>query len=611
MKIFLTGGTGYIGEKLAIALKLQYHEVYALVRSKEKGDKLSSYGINLIYGNLDDKQTLDEGTKDCDAVFHLAAFDSNRPKDEYLYKKINIEGTRNILDSAWKNQVKKVIFTSTADVFEPSVSDGMPIDEKTNRKVTSNNFYEASKAEAEEIVRDYARKGLYTVIVNPSCVYGPGSKNQSNAISDLPELFRRKKWRFIPGDGRHLGSYSYIDDIVDGHIKAFKYGRKGENYLLGGENVTFDYFLNLLKKQSKLNNKFYKKPVNFINLKSHLMVLWARFFRKNPLINPNGVKKYMYDWSISSKKAMDELGYTITPLHDGLKKTIGWLRTSNPNRKYTLITGSSSGIGKAMAEECAKRNQNLILVALSGTGLEQVSKDLQDVYQVDVKYFEINLTEEGAIQSLYNWCNDLELSINILINNAGIGNCSCFETTNLDVYLNMIQINSQAVVALTSIFIPKLREHEQSYILNMGSFASLMPLPFKSVYSATKSFVLAFSRALQMELKDLGISVSCVCPGPTRTESVMLRHELIGQKSNFLMMTPQQVAEIALDGLLKHKGLIIPGWKNRILLTFNNFVPMYFKNFLLKRIFKNGVEKESKIFSIQTPAYSDSVQKVQ
>jgi short-subunit dehydrogenase len=183
----------------------------------------------------------------------------------------------------------------------------------------------------------------------------------------------------------------------------------------------------------------------------------------------------------------------------------------------------------------------------------------------------------------------------MLVNNAGIGDCSYFETTDLEFYLNMMNINAQTVVSLTRIFFPKLRMHKKAYILNTGSFAALMPLPFKSVYSATKSFVLAFSRSLNMELKEFGIHVSCVCPGPTKTENIRLRYQLDGQSSNFFIMEPEVVAKLAIDGLFNHKELIVPGWKNRLLLTCGSFVPLAIKHYILKSIFRKEVKNNGAI----------------
>lgn len=264
----------------------------------------------------------------------------------------------------------------------------------------------------------------------------------------------------------------------------------------------------------------------------------------------------------------------------------------NQEKTFTLITGASAGIGKALAEECARRGQNLILIALQNSQLVETASFLQQKYRVDVKVLELNLTSPDALQYLYDWCHHQQLKINVLINNAGIGNYSYFQEATLSDYQNMIQLNVGAVVALTRMFIPKLRENQEAYILNVGSFASLMPIPYKSVYSATKSFVLTFSRALQMELKQYKIHVSCLCPGPTSTNSMKKRNQSIKNGADFFIQTPDQVATVAIDGLFKKQGVIIPGWTNRFLIRLGNFLPFVVKSYVLKKIFKQGAEED-------------------
>ncbi|WP_299699674.1 SDR family oxidoreductase [uncultured Pontibacter sp.] len=261
-------------------------------------------------------------------------------------------------------------------------------------------------------------------------------------------------------------------------------------------------------------------------------------------------------------------------------------------KKYTLITGASAGIGKAMADECAKRGQNLVLVALQQSELAETASFLQQQYGVDVKALELNLTAPHAIQYLYDWCHAQKLTINVLINNAGIGNYSYFQEADLAEYQSMIKLNVGAVVALTHLFVTKLRENEESYILNVGSFASLMPLPYKSVYAATKSFVLTFSRSLQMELKPYNIHVSCLCPGPTSTNSMQKRNQHVKKGNGILTKTPEEVASSAIAGLFNKQGLIIPGWKNRFLIRLGRILPFSIKSYILKRIFKDGAEDD-------------------
>lgn len=320
LKIFITGATGYIGEHLALQLVAQGNQVVALVRSEEKAKKLLEAGVECVIGDLGSREVIVAGMEGCDAVFHLAAYARVWPEDDQIFHRINVEGTRTILESASKNKVKKVVFTSTAGVFGPSAE--APVQEVTKRKVPYFNAYEATKAEAEEVARAFAREGLHVTIINPARVYGPGRTTESNAISKLIRLYLKGKWRFIPGDGARVGSYCFIQDVVDGHIKALAHGRSGENYLFGGENLSYNQFFQQLRNTSNQKRKLIRVPVPFLIKASKLMVFWARITNTKPLITPNWVIKYMYDWSVSSQKAIDELGYTVTPFEEGLEKTL-------------------------------------------------------------------------------------------------------------------------------------------------------------------------------------------------------------------------------------------------------------------------------------------------
>lgn len=325
MKIFMTGATGYIGQHLARELLAQGNDVVALVRSEEKARKLTAAGAACVIGDLNDKASIQKGMAGCEAVFHLAAYARVWPDEKAIFQEVNIAGTRTILEAALKAGVKKVVFTSTAGVFGPSSH--TPVHEKTVRATPYFTYYEATKAEAEDIARAYAHAGLPVVIVNPTRVYGPGRDTESNAVSRLIQLYLDGKWHFIPGDGTRIGSYCYIDDIVQGHIKALEHGRSGENYLLGGENISYRRFFELLQQATQKKQTLYHVPVPLLKNASKLMVFWAQLTNTKPLITPAWVKKYMYDWSVSSRKAIDALGYTITPFEKGLRKTLEEIST--------------------------------------------------------------------------------------------------------------------------------------------------------------------------------------------------------------------------------------------------------------------------------------------
>src|SRR5690606_25979322 len=157
------------------------------------------------------------------------------------------------------------------------------------------------------------------------------------------------------------------------------------------------------------------------------------------------------------------------------------------NKKYTLITGASMGIGKAFAFECASRGRNLLLVALPEAALDETRKQIIERNLVEVITYGVDLTLPAAVQELFNYCHKEEITINMLINNAGMGVGGRFENISDKIYLNMLALNNQALMLMTYYFLPMLKQQSSAYILNMSSMEATLPLPYKSVYTGTKN----------------------------------------------------------------------------------------------------------------------------
>lgn len=322
MNVFVTGATGYIGHSLVSELVSRKYKVSALVRSKEKAADLAQIGVQLYVGDLQDVQVIEQAMEGADAVFHLAAYDKLWPDEEHLYRQVNVAGTKTVLAAALKSKVKRVVFTSTASVYGPSASAGSPVDETTRRRIPFTNNYERSKAEAEKVAIAYAEKGLHVVIVNPTRVYGPGLETDSNGIAKLLRLYLAGKWRFIPGDGHSIGNYCFIEDVVRGHIQAMEQGRSGESYLLGGENASYNQLFELFRQVSGKQRTLIHIPDWLLLFLSRGFTLVAGHTGRKPLITPEWARKFLLNWSVTSQKAVKELGYTVTPLKKGLQKTL-------------------------------------------------------------------------------------------------------------------------------------------------------------------------------------------------------------------------------------------------------------------------------------------------
>lgn len=261
---------------------------------------------------------------------------------------------------------------------------------------------------------------------------------------------------------------------------------------------------------------------------------------------------------------------------------------SNTRKHYfTLITGSSHGIGRAMAEECARLGHNLLLVALDDQFLSKAADDLQARYSINVETLGIDLTAPEAPRRVFEWCRDYRYHVDTLINNAGFGRGGLFENTDLEEYIAMMKLNNQAMVSLTYHFLPAMQKLPKARIMNMSSLEATLPLPYKTVYTGTKNFVYAFSLALREELKTTNVSVSVLCPGPVLTnEDGLKRIKAHGRRSQILLMMPEQVAPIAINGMMKGKGVIIPGRLPFWIVKVAKLFPTATKMSILERLFR-------------------------
>jgi farnesol dehydrogenase len=322
MKIFVTGATGYIGQQLTAKLLDQGHIVHALCRSTPQGSLYDHPNFKVFYGDISNKHSLKDGMKGCSQVYHLAAYARPWARKKETFFEVNVAGTVNILNAALQAGAERLVFSSTGAVF--GASNGSPVNEESIRKLDFFTEYESSKFIAEERIQHYALKGLNAMIVNPFRVYGPGMWTESNAVSQLIRSYVEGEWHLIPGDGKTRGSFSYIDDVVDGHLLAMEHGRPGEKYILGGENVSFDDFFSLLKRISGKDYFMVHVPMPFMLLFA-LKEEAGTWFGKEPLITRKWVRKYNHNLDCSSEKAIRELGYRITPLEEGISKTLHWL----------------------------------------------------------------------------------------------------------------------------------------------------------------------------------------------------------------------------------------------------------------------------------------------
>lgn len=252
-------------------------------------------------------------------------------------------------------------------------------------------------------------------------------------------------------------------------------------------------------------------------------------------------------------------------------------------KHFALITGSSDGLGKAFAIECAKRQMDLLLVSLPNTGLPELSQIIRENFGVNIDFLEMDLTVESNCEKLVNYVATKDYPVSFLINNAGMGGFAHFTNENYQTFDRMIQLNIKALTIITHGILPVLLKQQSSYILNVSSMIVHFAGPYKQIYGATKSYVQYFTKSLALELGNTNTKVSVLCPGGVNSNIKVFRmHNSCNFFQYISLLYPEQVAEYAISQTLIGKTEIIPGKVVRIMFTFSKLLPAQIKKWMTK-----------------------------
>ena len=228
-------------------------------------------------------------------------------------------------------------------------------------------------------------------------------------------------------------------------------------------------------------------------------------------------------------------------------------------KKVALVTGASAGLGIEFARQLSKRGHHLVLAARRKDRLESLAQELGNA-----RALAIDLSDSRSATTVIEDVEAHGESIDILVNNAGFGLIGKFAERDPARERQMIDLNVSSLVDLCRAASPQMIARESGAILNVASTAAFQPGPNMAIYYATKAFVLSFTEAIHEELKPKGIKVSCLCPGPTRTEF----GDVAGFGGNGLFdrvaMNPQKVVKEGLEGLDRNRAVVVPGWINRL-----------------------------------------------
>lgn len=324
MKVLLTGGTGFLGKNVARALAAGGHSLRVLARETSQLCGLPE-AAEVVRGDVTDAASLRRAAEGCGAVLHMAALVKMWVSDRSRFEDVNLGGLRNALDAA-RGAGARLVYTSSFIAVGPTGSE--PADESRVHPGSGfRNDYERTKAMADAVAREAAASGRDVVMLYPGVVYGPGDLTDGNLVVKMVADHLGGRFPGIIGPGDRLWSYSFVEDVAGGHVLALEKGRSGERYFLCGENVSMNALFETLREVAGTPPPRHLPYALAAGL-GYALFAWAELTGRDPLLTHEVVDVFREHWAYSSAKAERELGYRPTPLREGLRRTVEWLRAS-------------------------------------------------------------------------------------------------------------------------------------------------------------------------------------------------------------------------------------------------------------------------------------------
>jgi len=323
LKAFVTGATGFVGSHVARALAERGADLRLLILSNSNPKNIQDLPGDRVIGDLRDPSSLEKAISGCDAVFHVAADYRLWIRDPGQMYRSNVEGTRAVLDSARRNGVRRVVYTSSVATMG-FTSNGRPADEQSPVALESMiGHYKRSKFMAEQVALDAGKSGMEVVVVNPTTPVGEQDIKPTPTGRIIVD-FLKKKFPAYVDTGLNLVDAT---ECARGHVAAYEKGRSGERYILGGENLTLKQILDKLAAITGLPSPSIRVPY-IVALATGVVdeLFTGRIMKREPRATIDAVRMGRKKMFVSSAKAERELGWKIVPVDDALRRATDWFR---------------------------------------------------------------------------------------------------------------------------------------------------------------------------------------------------------------------------------------------------------------------------------------------
>jgi len=325
MKVLLTGATGFLGRAVARRLVAHGHALRVLARPTSRLADLPE-GIETAIGDVTDAASFVRAAEGCSAVMHLAALVKVWVPEPERFEATNVGGLRNALAAA-RAAGGRLVYTSSFIALGPS-GEGAHDAALPHPGPPFRNPYERTKATADAAARAAADSGDDVVILYPGVVYGPGDMTEANIVARMIADHLNGRLPGLVGPGDRRWSYSFVEDVAEGHALALEKGRPGDRFVLGGENATLARVFDLVREITGKAPPRLRIPYPLASAVGRAQWLWAELTGHPPQLTHGEVFVFREEWACDSARAARELGYEWRPLAEGLRETIRWLRAT-------------------------------------------------------------------------------------------------------------------------------------------------------------------------------------------------------------------------------------------------------------------------------------------
>jgi nucleoside-diphosphate-sugar epimerase len=325
MKVFVTGGTGFIGQHVVRKLINRGYDVFGLTRSEKGAADLRDLGAQVVFGDILDRDSMRESMTGSDIVFHLAGWYKIGSRDWMLAEATNVAGTRNVLRLAYELGIPKIIYTSTVAVYGDTK--GELVDEFFFQGGPFVNEYDRTKWLAHyKVAVPLIEQGAPIIILLPGVIYGPGDHS---LIGQMMELFYRGRMLAIPGPDLTV-TYAHVEDIAEGHILAAEKGRVGESYILAGPAVPLGEVVDFWGQLTGGRVPILRVPARLIVPFAPLLSAIGKLVALPPLFSEDGVRLLEMNYMARADKAQVELGWRTRSMQEGMSETFRWIAGTVP-----------------------------------------------------------------------------------------------------------------------------------------------------------------------------------------------------------------------------------------------------------------------------------------